>query len=86
MKREGGKSQSGTSEVDTHTSGWGRSAWLVSAMMTGQNVAEANAILKEQATTNGFGSSTGNMLWIFMNCYSKADRFPGRLEAKRKPR
>lgn len=82
MTREGGRSQSSSSEVDTHISGWGQSAWMVSAMMTGQNVAEANAILKEQAESQGFSSSTGNMLWIFMNCYSQAERFPGRLEAE----
>ncbi|MEM9478743.1 MAG: hypothetical protein AAGA58_03680 [Verrucomicrobiota bacterium] len=80
MTREGGRDPSPSSEVETHISGWGLSAWTVSAMMTGQNLSEANAVLKEQAETNGFGSSTGNMLWIFMTCYSGAEKFPGRLE------
>jgi len=80
MTREGGRSQSDTSDVNTHISGWGQSAWLVSAMMTGQNLAEANAVIRKHLEEGGYGSSTGNIIWIFMTCHSKADRFPGRLE------
>lgn len=79
MTREASKSMAELAAVNTHISGWGESAWTVSAMMTGQNLAEANAIIRRQ-TENGYGSSTGNIVWIFMNCHSKADRFPGRLE------
>ncbi|MHC4744391.1 MAG: HEAT repeat domain-containing protein, partial [Planctomycetota bacterium] len=81
MTREGSKTTLGPGEVTTHTSSWAESAWLVSAMMTGQNLAEANAIIRRQ-TENGYGSSTGNIVWIFMNCHSKATRFPGRLEGE----
>lgn len=80
MKREGSKSIYRSSDVDTHVSGWGQTAWLVSAMMTGQHLAEANAAIREQLETGGYGSSTGNIVWIFMTCHSKADQFPGRLE------
>ena len=81
MAREGSKSTAELATAGTHISGWAESAWTVSAMMSGQNLAEANALIREQ-TANGYGSSTGNIVWVFMNCYSKADRFPGRLEPK----
>jgi len=79
MTREGSTSMTELAALSTHISGWSESAWTVSAMMTGQNLAEANAIIRKH-TENGYGSSTGNIVWIFMNCHSKADRFPGRLE------
>jgi hypothetical protein len=82
MTREGSKTINGSADVDAHISGWGQSAWLVSAMMTGQHLAEANAAIRHQLELGGYGSSTGNILWVFMNCHSKAARFPGRLEAK----
>lgn len=82
MTREGGKLKSETGEVSTHISGWAQSAWQVSAMMTGQDLPRVNAEIREQLETGGYGSSTGNIIWIFMTCHSKADRFPGRLEAE----
>jgi len=82
MTREGSLSVSDTGDVNTHISGWAQSARQVSAMMTGQHLPEANAAIREQLETGGYGSSTGNIVWIFMNCHSKAARFPGRLEAE----
>ncbi|MEM7390791.1 MAG: HEAT repeat domain-containing protein [Verrucomicrobiota bacterium] len=80
MKREGRLNSSDSGTVNTHISGWGQTAWLVSAMMTGQHLAEANAVIREHLKTGGYGSSTGNILWIFMTCHSRAERYPGRLE------
>ena len=82
LAREGRLSNADSDPVNTHISGWAHSAWLVAAMMTGQHLPEANASIRNQLETGGYGSSTGNILWIFMTCHSKADRFPGRLEPK----
>ena len=78
MKREGSKN---SSESD----GWALTAWLVSAMASGQNLDQANAGIRELLTDrvdDGFGSADANFIWIFINCHSKATRYPGRLEAE----
>jgi len=78
MKREGSKN---SSESD----GWALTAWLVSAMASGQNLDQANAAIRELLIgriDDGFGSADGNFIWIFITCHSKSTRHPGRLEAE----
>lgn len=82
LAEEGILSNAEASGINTHISGWAHTAWLVAAFMTGQRLPEANLSIRTQLETGGYGSSTGNILWIFMTCHSKADRFPGRLEPK----
>jgi len=82
LAREGSLSDAESQTVNTHISGWAHSAWLVAAFVTGQHLSEANALIRNQLETGGYGSFTGNILWIFMTCHSTADRFPGRLEPK----
>lgn len=60
--------------------GWAQSAWVVAAMSSGQNLAKANDVLLNWLNTRDeFGSTDSNCIWIFMTCYSKARKNPGRL-------
>jgi hypothetical protein len=59
---------------------WPITAWLVSAMTTGQNLELANATIRQLLQKEDLGSTDANMIWIFATCHSQAARYPGRLE------
>ncbi|MHC4995615.1 MAG: HEAT repeat domain-containing protein [Planctomycetota bacterium] len=60
---------------------WPITAWAVSAMTTGQNLALANATIRQLLQKGDLGSADANMIWVFVTCHQNASRFPGRLEA-----
>ena len=62
--------------------GWPQSAWLVAAMVSGENIDAANDVLLEmlKERKEGFGSADADYIHIFVTCHSKAAKYPGRLK------